>query len=98
MLPAVDARSGTDPLNDRGWQAAWLAGAGNSAGDIALAMHLSPGTVRNDLSAAIGKPGAGNRIGARRPARRKGWLQRRWRRPGIAALPAWGCQRRPGAG
>ena len=71
---AVDAWSEADPLNDRERQVLRLAGEGKSAGDIALALHLSPGTVRNYLSEAIGKLGVGNRIEAHRLARQKGWL------------------------
>jgi two-component system response regulator DesR len=71
---AVDAWSATDPLNDREQQGLRLAGEGKSAGDIALALHLSPGTVRNYLSAAIGKLGVGNRLEAHRLARQKGWV------------------------
>jgi two-component system response regulator DesR len=37
-------------------------------------VHLSVGTVRNHLSAAIGKTGAGNRAEAARIARDRGWL------------------------
>ena len=37
-------------------------------------LHLSPGTVRNYLSAAIGKVGARNRAEAIRAAEEKGWL------------------------
>lgn len=51
-----------------------LAGEGQSAGEIAAALHLSQGTVRNYLSEAIGKLGVGNRIEAYRLARQKGWL------------------------
>jgi two-component system response regulator DesR len=42
--------------------------------DIASVLHLSPGTVRNYLSAAIGKVGARNRAEAIRTAEEKGWL------------------------
>ena len=71
---AVDAWSEADPLNDRERQVLRLAGEGQSAGEIALALHLSQGTVRNYLSEAIGKLGVGNRIEAYRLARQKGWL------------------------
>jgi two-component system response regulator DesR len=37
-------------------------------------VHLSPGTVRNHLSAAIGKTGAGNRAEAVQIATSHGWL------------------------
>lgn len=42
--------------------------------DIAAALHLSPGTVRNHLSAAMTKLGAHNRAEALRIAQDKGWL------------------------
>jgi two-component system response regulator DesR len=71
---AVDAWSESDPLNDRERQVLRMAGDGLSAGDIATLLNLSAGTVRNYLSEAIGKLGAGNRIEAFRLARQKGWL------------------------
>ena len=71
---AVEAWSEADPLNDRERQVLRLAGEGQSAGDIATQLNLSHGTVRNYLSEAIGKLGAGNRIEAYRLARQKGWL------------------------
>ena len=71
---AIDAWSEADPLNDRERQILRLAGDGLSAADIATLLNLSAGTVRNYLSEAIGKLGAGNRIEAFRIARQKGWL------------------------
>lgn len=71
---AIDAWTDADPLNDRERQVLRLAGEGMSAGDIAVQLHLSHGTVRNYLSEAIGKLGVGNRIEAYRLARQKGWL------------------------
>jgi len=71
---ALEAWSEADPLNDRERQVLRLAGEGKSAGDIATELKLSPGTVRNYLSEAIGKLGVGNRIEAARLARQKGWL------------------------
>jgi two-component system response regulator DesR len=41
---------------------------------VARQLHLSEGTVRNYLSAAIQKTGARNRAEAVRIAREKGWL------------------------
>lgn len=41
---------------------------------IAARVHLSEGTVRNHLSAAIGKTGATTRSEAARIARDRGWL------------------------
>ncbi|SEI46113.1 response regulator transcription factor [Frateuria terrea] len=71
---ALVAWTEADPLNDRERQVLRLAGEGLSAGDIATRLNLSHGTVRNYLSEAIGKLGAGNRIEAFRLARQKGWL------------------------
>ncbi len=71
---ALEAWGEADPLNDRERQVLRLAGEGQSAGEIAAALHMSQGTVRNYLSEAIGKLGVGNRIEAYRLARQKGWL------------------------
>jgi len=43
-------------------------------GQIAAAVHLSEGTVRNYLSSAIGKLGARNRAEALRTATDNGWV------------------------
>ncbi|HEV2539807.1 MAG TPA: response regulator transcription factor [Frateuria sp.] len=71
---ALEAWTEADPLNDRERQVLRLAGEGLPASDIATRLNLSHGTVRNYLSEAIGKLGAGNRIEAFRLARQKGWL------------------------
>lgn len=71
---AATAWGNEDPLNDRERQVLRLAGEGKSSGEIAEALHLSKGTVRNYLSEAIGKLGASNRIEAARIARQNGWL------------------------
>lgn len=47
---------------------------GGPVADIAKALHLSQGTVRNHLSAAIGKTGARSRSDALRIAEERGWL------------------------
>lgn len=47
---------------------------GSTINDIALRLHLSEGTVRNYLSAAIQKTGARNRIEAVQKAQAQGWL------------------------
>ena len=41
---------------------------------LARKLFLSPGTVRNHLSSAIGKTGAANRVEAARIATERGWL------------------------
>ncbi len=71
---ALAAWGDDDPLSERERQVLRLAGEGASAADIGARLHLSPGTVRNYLSEAIGKLGAGNRIEAYRLARQRGWL------------------------
>jgi two-component system, NarL family, response regulator DesR len=71
---AAEAWVEADPLTDRERQVLRLAGDGLASGDIASQLGLSEGTVRNYLSDAIGKLGAGNRVEAARIARTKGWL------------------------
>ena len=63
-----------DPLTERERQILQRAGDGRSSTEIAGELHLSEGTVRNYLSEAIAKLGAGNRVDAARIARTKGWL------------------------
>lgn len=65
---------GANPLTERERQVLRLAAEGCSAADIAASVFLSAGTVRNHLSAAIGKTGASNRSGAARIALEKGWI------------------------
>jgi two-component system, NarL family, response regulator DesR len=71
---AAEAWVEADPLTDRERQVLRLAGDGLASGDIAFQLGLSEGTVRNYLSEAISKLGAGNRVEAARIARSKGWL------------------------
>jgi len=72
---ALESWSGAqDPLTERERQVLRLAGEGASSADIARQIHLSEGTVRNYLSEAISKLGAGNRVEAYRLARDAGWL------------------------
>ena len=86
---ALEAWSEADPLNDRERQVLRLAGEGRSAGEIAAALHLSQGTVRNYLSGAIGKLGVGNRIEAYRLARRKAGCEPL--RSARRACSGWAC-------
>ncbi|WP_309102178.1 response regulator transcription factor [Microbacterium sp.] len=65
---------GANPLSDREQQILRLAADGRSAAAIASAVFLSAGTVRNHLSAGIGKTGAANRAQAVRIASDKGWI------------------------
>ena len=71
---AAEAWGEPDPLTDRERQVLRRAGEGQATGEIAEALHLSEGTVRNYLSEAISKLGAQNRVEAARIAREKGWL------------------------
>lgn len=71
---AAEAWSEADPLTDRERQVLRLAADGLSSPDIAGALSLSEGTVRNYLSEAISKLGARNRVEAANLARAKGWL------------------------
>lgn len=66
--------AGRNPLTEREQQVLREARAGASVRDIAAALFLSPGTVRNHLSAAIHKTQAGNRTEAARTATERGWL------------------------
>ena len=71
---AAEAWSEPDPLTERERQVLRMAGEGRTSAEIAAALRLSEGTVRNYLSEAISKLGARNRIEAARVAREKGWL------------------------
>ena len=71
---AAEAWGEPDPLTDRERQVLRFAGDGMTSSDIAAQLNLSEGTVRNYLSEAISKLGAGNRVEAARIARTKGWL------------------------
>lgn len=65
---------GANPLSERERQVLRLAADGRSAAAIASEVFLSAGTVRNNLSSAIGKVGASNRAQAVRMAQDKGWI------------------------
>ncbi len=71
---AAEAWGEKDPLTDRERQVLRLAAEGLSSGEIAASLGLNDGTVRNYMSEAITKLGAGNRVEAARLAREKGWL------------------------
>ena len=68
------AWGGADRLSGRERAVLRLAEAGRSNKEIADALSLSPGTVRNYLHEAAGKLGADNRVEAARIARANGWL------------------------
>ncbi len=73
-LAADSLVSGDSPLTERETEVLREASDGASVAAIASRLHLSQGTVRNHLSAAIGKTGAANRAEAVREAERQGWL------------------------
>ncbi len=75
--PALAASAITDgesPLTEREHQVLAAAAGHDTAADIAAALHLSEGTVRNYLSSAIRKLRARNRREAIDAAVEKGWL------------------------
>ncbi|GAB2599674.1 response regulator transcription factor [Pseudactinotalea suaedae] len=72
---AADAiAAGASPLTTRESDVLELAADGAPVEEIASRAHLSPGTVRNYLSAAVAKLGVTNRHEAVRVARERGWL------------------------
>ncbi|WP_407991445.1 response regulator transcription factor [Kitasatospora sp. CMC57] len=62
------------PLTARELEVLRLAAEGAPTGEIASRLSLSVGTVRNHLSAVVGKVGARNRVDAIRILRESGWL------------------------
>jgi two-component system, NarL family, response regulator DesR len=73
-LAAASLMAGPSPLTARETEILRLALDGSPVATIARAAHLSQGTVRNHLSAAIGKTGAATRAEAARIAQSHGWL------------------------
>ena len=73
-LAAAALSSGPNPLTPREQDVLNAAADGATVADIAAKVHLSESTVRNYLSAAIGKTSARNRMEALRTARHNGWL------------------------
>jgi two-component system response regulator DesR len=73
-LAAETLASGDSPLTPREADALRAAREGGTAADVAGQLGLSEGTVRNHLSAAIGKTGARTRAEAVRLADENGWL------------------------
>src|SRR5262249_53692440 len=76
-LAAAALAAGPNPLTSRECEVLRAAAAGDSVADIAAALALSEGTVRNYLSAAIAKTCARNRVDAARVAAERGWLSPR---------------------
>ncbi|MYT30777.1 response regulator transcription factor [Streptomyces sp. MspMP-M5] len=73
-LAAAALSAGPNPLTPRERDVLTAAVDGATVADIATKLSLSQATVRNYLSAAIGKTGTRNRMEAVRAARRNGWL------------------------
>ncbi|HET9140310.1 response regulator transcription factor [Actinophytocola sp.] len=73
-LAAESLATGQSPLTDREREVLLAARDGGTIADVARLLHLSTGTVRNHLSAAIGKTGARTRAEAARLADANGWL------------------------
>jgi two-component system, NarL family, response regulator DesR len=73
-LAAAALAQGDSPLTERESEVLTAAASHDAIADIAGRLHLSPGTVRNHLSAAIQKLGARNRAEAVQIAQQKGWL------------------------
>ncbi|MEV6965484.1 response regulator transcription factor [Hamadaea sp. NPDC051192] len=73
-LATAALAAGPNPLTDRERDVLSAAVDGATIAEIATRLHLSESTVRNYLSAAIGKTGTRNRMEAVQAARAQGWL------------------------
>jgi two-component system response regulator DesR len=73
-LAAAALAEGASPLTGRETEVLSAARGHAAIADLAASLHLSSGTVRNHLSAAIQKLGARNRAEAVQIAQSKGWL------------------------
>lgn len=73
-LAAAALSAAPNPLSPRERDVLAAAVDGATVADIAATLHLGEGTVRNYLSAAIGKTGARNRAEAAHTATTHGWL------------------------
>lgn len=73
-LAVESLATGTSPLTERERDVLVAASSGGTVSDIARATFLSEGTVRNYLSAAMGKTGGRTRAEAVRIAQDNGWL------------------------
>jgi two-component system, NarL family, response regulator DesR len=71
-LAALEVRD--SPLSPREAEVLQRLAAGDGTHEIATALYLSHGTVRNYLAAAVAKLGARNRVDAVRIAAEAGWL------------------------
>lgn len=73
-LAAAALSEGESPLTAREHEVLTASRQYPTVADIAGALYLSPGTVRNHLSSAMQKLGAPNRAEALRMAEEKGWV------------------------
>jgi two-component system, NarL family, response regulator DesR len=73
-LAAAALSEGASPLTAREQEVLLASREHATVAQVASALHLSPGTARNHLSAIMGKLGAHSRIEALRIAGEKGWL------------------------
>ncbi len=73
-LAAAALSAGENPLTAREREVLAAARTEGTIAELATALHLSHGTVRNHLSTIMGKLGAGSRIEAIRTAEERGWL------------------------
>ena len=73
-LAAAALSEGESPLTAREHEVLLAARRHATVADVAAALYLSPGTVRNHLSSVMQKLGAANRAEALRMAEEKGWL------------------------
>ena len=73
-LAAAALAEGASPLTPRERDVLAASQDGATIAEIAVALYLSEGTVRNYLSACIQKTGARNRTEALRVAEERGWL------------------------
>ena len=73
-LAAATLAGGPSPLTGRERDVLVASRGGATVADIAAALFLSEGTVRNYLSAAIAKTGVRNRVEAVQLADERGWL------------------------
>ena len=74
-LATESLTSGDNPLTARECEVLRAALSGAPVAQIAAQVHLSAGTVRNHLSAAIGKTNTATRAEAARVARERGWVR-----------------------
>ncbi|WP_208322070.1 response regulator transcription factor [Paramicrobacterium fandaimingii] len=74
LLAAQALSAGENSLSQREAEVLAASDGGIPISEIAEKLHLSSATVRNYISAAIGKLGARNRAEALEQARRNGWV------------------------